>query len=152
MSVAVPQSTAINMPESNKGREGNPVADRQSAPRRRSSPVPLVVFSASSVSVETAAPSVAASSVAEPAPVTVTLPAAVAPQSTPAGGATAASRRKHRQTRHSRTFPAQVRSMNEPKPGWTVERAVGRLAQGYSIEHVSRLSGYAVPFLRAQFR
>ena len=42
--------------------------------------------------------------------------------------------------------------MNEHKPGWTVERAVGRLAQGYSVEHVSRLSGYAVPFLRAQLR
>jgi hypothetical protein len=42
--------------------------------------------------------------------------------------------------------------MNEHKPGWTVERAVGRLAQGYSVEHVSRLSGYAAPFLRAQLR
>ena len=40
--------------------------------------------------------------------------------------------------------------MNDPKPGWTVDRAVGRLAQGYTVEQVSRLSGYAVPFLRAQ--
>jgi len=42
--------------------------------------------------------------------------------------------------------------MNDPKPGWTVQRAVGRLAQGYPVEHVSQLSGYAVPFLRAQLR
>ncbi len=42
--------------------------------------------------------------------------------------------------------------MNDPKPGWTVERAMGRLAQGYPVEHVSLLSGYAVPFLRAQLR
>ncbi len=42
--------------------------------------------------------------------------------------------------------------MNNPKPGWTLHRALDRLAQGYSVDHVSRLSGYAVPFLHAQLR
>ncbi len=42
--------------------------------------------------------------------------------------------------------------MNDPNPGWTLNRALDRLAQGYSVEHVSRLSGYAVPFLHAQLR
>ena len=40
--------------------------------------------------------------------------------------------------------------MNDPQPGWTLDRALGRLAQGYAVEQVSRLSGYAVPFLRSQ--
>lgn len=127
------------------------MSDRHVARWRRSSPVPLVVFSASSVSTKTAAPSMAASSMAEPS-ITGTLPAAAAQQPTPVQDAPAASRRKHRPTRHSPTFPVQVRSMNDLKPGWTVERALGRLAQGYSVEHVSRLSGYAARFLRAQLR
>lgn len=63
---------------------------------------------------------------------------------------TAGGRAKPRQTRSSQTFPVQIRSMNAPRPGWTVDRAVGQIAQGYTVEQVSRLSGYAVAFLRAR--
>ena len=57
----------------------------------------------------------------------------------------------HRRTRDSRTLDeVHVRSMNDPQPGWTLDRALGRLAQGYAVEQVSRLSGYAVPFLRSR--
>ena len=124
------------------------MSDRSAAPRQPTSRVPSVVFSASSVTTETAATPV----VAAPAPIPVTSPTDVVHPSTPATERAAASPPKHRQARDSRTFPVKVRSMNDPKPGWTVELAVGRLAQGYSVEHVSRLSGYAVTFLRARLR
>lgn len=40
--------------------------------------------------------------------------------------------------------------MSAPRPGWTVQRALDRLAQGYSLDRVARLSGYDEPFLLAQ--
>lgn len=48
-------------------------------------------------------------------------------------------------------FPVEVRSLNDPKPGWTLERALDMLEQGYRVERVSALSGYIVPFLKAQW-
>ena len=40
-------------------------------------------------------------------------------------------------------------SIDGPRPGWTLERALDRLAQGYSMGHVARLSGFGEAFLRA---
>lgn len=42
--------------------------------------------------------------------------------------------------------------MNEPKPGWDLAQALRMLNEGYGPDHVSRLSGYAVPFLETQLR
>ena len=49
-------------------------------------------------------------------------------------------------------FPVQTRSLNAPQPGWTLQHALDRLAQGYSVSHVAELSGYAEPFLQAHLR
>jgi hypothetical protein len=54
--------------------------------------------------------------------------------------------------RRLRSSRVDIRSMNEPKPGWDLNQALRMLHDGYGAEHVSRLSGYAVPFLEAQVR
>ncbi len=42
--------------------------------------------------------------------------------------------------------------MNDPRPGWNLQRALDLLGDGYTAERVSRLSGFAVPYLEAQLR
>lgn len=42
--------------------------------------------------------------------------------------------------------------MNQPKPGWSEERAVGLVRQGYSPDRIAELSGFAAAFLRAQLQ
>ena len=112
---------------------------------RPTSPVPTVVFSAASTWS-----CVAARPAAAPAPAPMTPPAAGTPEGTSRVGV-ARGGPTHRRTRDSRTLDeVHVRSMNDPQPGWTLDRALGRLAQGYAVEQVSRLSGYAVPFLRSR--
>ncbi len=50
-----------------------------------------------------------------------------------------------------RTRPAvTVRSMSNPRPGWSLPDAVRLAAQGYSLEHVERITGYAVAHVKAQ--
>lgn len=40
--------------------------------------------------------------------------------------------------------------MNAPKPGWTEERAIDMVRQGYSPDRIAELSGFAAAYLRAQ--
>ena len=42
--------------------------------------------------------------------------------------------------------------MNSPLPGWTLDQALDLLDQGYRVERVAELSGYASAFLAAQRR
>ena len=55
-------------------------------------------------------------------------------------------------TRGKGAHPVTVRSMNNPKPGWTLEAALDLIAQGYSAEHAERVSGYAARHLIAVTR
>ncbi len=57
-----------------------------------------------------------------------------------------------RQSGRARSSRVEVRSMNQPKLGWDLTQALRMLHEGYGVEHVSRRSGYAVPFLKAQLR
>ncbi len=52
-------------------------------------------------------------------------------------------------TRARQRFPVSIRSMNHPKPGWTLDAALDLLSQGYSAQHVERVSGYAARHLLA---
>lgn len=52
--------------------------------------------------------------------------------------------------RRSSVSPVVVRSMNSPKPGWSEERAVDMVRQGYSPDRIAELSGFAAAYLRAQ--
>lgn len=40
--------------------------------------------------------------------------------------------------------------MNDPRPGWTLEQALDLLEQGYAVDRVAQLSGYARAYLAAQ--
>jgi len=42
--------------------------------------------------------------------------------------------------------------MSAPKPGWTLEAAVQLLDDGYSAEHVERMTGFAAAHVSAQLR
>ncbi|MDP9397840.1 MAG: hypothetical protein M3P96_08500 [Actinomycetota bacterium] len=48
--------------------------------------------------------------------------------------------------------PVETRSMNDPRPGWTLEQALDLLQQGYAVDRVAQLSGYAPAYLAAQVR
>ena len=43
-----------------------------------------------------------------------------------------------------------VRSMSRPRPGWSLPDAVRLAEQGYSLEQVERLTGYAAAHVKAQ--
>ncbi len=43
-----------------------------------------------------------------------------------------------------------VRSMSSPRPGWSLPDAVRLAEQGYSLEHVERLTGFAAAHVKAQ--
>jgi hypothetical protein len=47
-------------------------------------------------------------------------------------------------------FPVEVRSLNEPKPGWTIGKALDLLDQGYRVSHVAQVTGFIAPYLEAQ--
>lgn len=42
--------------------------------------------------------------------------------------------------------------MSEPKPGWTLEAAVGLLDDGYSPEQVERMTGFDARHVAAQVK
>jgi len=46
--------------------------------------------------------------------------------------------------------PVSVRSMSDPRPGWTLPDAVRLAEQGYSLERVERLTGFAAAHVRGQ--
>jgi hypothetical protein len=48
--------------------------------------------------------------------------------------------------------PVKVRSMTPSKPGWSLEEAVDLVRQGYTVERVSQVSGWAPGLLAAQVR
>ncbi len=43
-----------------------------------------------------------------------------------------------------------VRSMSSPRPGWSLPDAVRLAEQGYNLEHVERLTGFAAAHVKAQ--
>ncbi len=43
-----------------------------------------------------------------------------------------------------------VRSMSAARPGWSLSDAVRMAEQGYGLEHVERVTGFAVAHVRAQ--
>jgi hypothetical protein len=46
--------------------------------------------------------------------------------------------------------PVTVRFMTPAKPGWSLEEAVDLVRQGYTVEHASRVSGWAPGLIEAQ--
>ncbi len=50
--------------------------------------------------------------------------------------------------RRSRS-PVEVRSVNDPRPGWDVEQALALVREGYPVEYVERRTGFAASHLRA---
>jgi hypothetical protein len=59
--------------------------------------------------------------------------------------------RRPRRTNY-RASPVIVRSLSHPKPGWSLEDAVGLVRRGYTPEHVERVTGWAASVLVAQVR
>ena len=45
-----------------------------------------------------------------------------------------------------------VRSMSNPKPGWSLADAVNLVQQGYSIAHAAKVTGWAGPLIEAQLK
>ncbi len=52
----------------------------------------------------------------------------------------------------SKSGPVTVRSMSNPRNGWTLEQAVALVAQGYTPTHVEQLTGWHAKQLEAQLR
>ena len=52
----------------------------------------------------------------------------------------------------SRSGPVTVRSMSNPRDGWTLEQAVDLVAHGYTPAHVEELTGWHAKQLEAQLR
>jgi hypothetical protein len=46
--------------------------------------------------------------------------------------------------------PVIVRSMSEPRPGWTLEDAVDLVQQGYTVAHAAKVSGWAESVIAAR--
>jgi hypothetical protein len=46
--------------------------------------------------------------------------------------------------------PVTVRSMSNPKPGWSLADAVDLVRQGYSVAHAARVTGWAAAIIEAQ--
>jgi hypothetical protein len=46
--------------------------------------------------------------------------------------------------------PVTVRSMTPSRPGWSLEEAVDLVWQGYTVEHASRVSGWAPRLIEAR--
>lgn len=52
--------------------------------------------------------------------------------------------------RPSRRAPVTTRSMSTPRPGWSLQDAVRLAEQGYALEQVERMTGFARAHVRAQ--
>lgn len=50
----------------------------------------------------------------------------------------------------SKSGPVIVRSLSNPWDGWTLEEALGLVAQGYTPRHVEQLTGWNAKQLEAQ--
>ncbi|MFN8074302.1 MAG: hypothetical protein U0Q15_02640 [Kineosporiaceae bacterium] len=48
--------------------------------------------------------------------------------------------------------PVEVRSISNPKPGWTIEDAVRLIDEGYSPAQVERTTGFAAAHAEAAHR
>src|SRR4051795_10455128 len=46
--------------------------------------------------------------------------------------------------------PVTVRFMTPSRPGWSLEEAVDLVRQGYTVEHASRVSGWASGLIEAR--
>jgi hypothetical protein len=46
--------------------------------------------------------------------------------------------------------PVTVRFMTPSRPGWSLKEAVDLVRQGYTVEHASRVSGWAPGLIEAQ--
>jgi hypothetical protein len=46
--------------------------------------------------------------------------------------------------------PVTVRFMTPSRPGWSLEEAVDLVRQGYTVEHASRVSGWASGLIAAR--
>ena len=57
--------------------------------------------------------------------------------------------RDHGHVTGRRSYPVTVRSMDSPKPGWTLEAALDLVRQGYEPEQVERRTGFAARRLAA---
>lgn len=49
-----------------------------------------------------------------------------------------------------RPAPVVVRPMSSPREGWTLEDAVRMAEQGYRLQHVEKVTGWAAAQIRAQ--
>jgi hypothetical protein len=50
----------------------------------------------------------------------------------------------------SKSGPVTVRSISNPRNGWTLEEALRLVAQGYTPAHVEQLTGWNAKQLKAQ--
>ncbi len=48
--------------------------------------------------------------------------------------------------------PVTVRSMSNPKPGWSLTDAVDLVHQGYTVAHAERVTGWAASVIAAQLK
>ena len=48
--------------------------------------------------------------------------------------------------------PVTVRSLSDPRPGWTLGAAIELVSQGYTLEQIERLTGWAATVLAAQLQ
>ncbi len=48
--------------------------------------------------------------------------------------------------------PVTVRSMSNPRPGWSLADAVNLVRQGYSVAHAAKVTGWAAPVIEAQLK
>src|SRR5664280_3144878 len=48
--------------------------------------------------------------------------------------------------------PVEVRSMSSPRSGWSLQDAVRLVEQGYRLEHVEQVTGFAAAHVRGQLR
>lgn len=49
-----------------------------------------------------------------------------------------------------RGFPVTVRSMSDPRPGMSLQDAVGLAEQGYQLDHIERVTGFVSAHVAAQ--
>ncbi len=68
---------------------------------------------------------------------------------------------KHARGRHRLRYPARlsvapgpvtVRSLSNPKPGWSLADAVDLVRQGYAVAHAERVTGWAASVIAAQLK
>lgn len=55
-------------------------------------------------------------------------------------------------SRSRRASPVTTRSMSSPKEGWSLEDAVRLAEQGYTLDQIERITGWAAAHIGAQLR